>query len=95
VEADGITVRLRVQPKARRPGFGGVVVGGDGARLKLAVTAPPADGAANRAVCVALAEALGVAPSAVAVAQGAGAREKTLRVAGDPVALGARLQALA
>jgi uncharacterized protein YggU (UPF0235/DUF167 family) len=73
---------VRVQPKSRRPGLGGL--GPDGATLKVAVTEAPEDGRANRAVCAAVAEALHVAPSAVAVVQGAAARQKTLRVAGDP-----------
>ncbi|GGG19606.1 hypothetical protein GCM10010964_04780 [Caldovatus sediminis] len=55
---------------------------------------PPEDGRANRAACAAIAEALGVAPSAVTVVQGASAREKTLHVAGDPRALAERLGAL-
>jgi uncharacterized protein YggU (UPF0235/DUF167 family) len=88
-------VRVRVQPRARRPGLLGVVPAADGPRLKLAVTEAPEDGRANRAACAALARALGVAPSAVQVAQGAAAREKTLVVAGDPAALAARLETLA
>lgn len=66
----------------------------DGPRLRLSVTAAPEDGRANRAVCALLAEALGVAASAVSVAQGASAREKTIAVAGDPAALGARLEGM-
>ena len=88
-------VRVKVQPRARRPGLLGVAPGPDGPRLRLAVTEAPEDGRANRAACAALARALGVAPSAVRVAQGAAAREKTLAVAGDPAALAARLESLA
>jgi uncharacterized protein len=68
--------------------------GADGPRLGLAVVEPPEDGRANRAACAALAEALGVAPSSVGVIQGASAREKVLRVTGDPQALAARVGAL-
>ena len=88
-------MRVKVQPRARRPGLQGVAASGDGPRLRLAVTAAPEDGKANRAVCALLAEALGVAASAVTVTQGASAREKTLAVAGDAAALGARLESLA
>ncbi len=88
-------MRVKVQPRARRPGLQGVTPSGDGPRLRLAVTAAPEDGRANRAVCALLAEALGVAASAVAVAQGASSREKTIVVAGDPAALGAKLEGLA
>jgi len=58
----------------------------------MAVNEAAEDGKANRAVCVAIAKALGVAPSCVDVVQGATSREKLLRVAGDPAALVARLQ---
>lgn len=68
--------------------------GVDGPRLSLAVTEVAEDGKANRAVCAAIAKALGVAQSAVTVAQGAASREKVLRVEGDPAALVARLQEL-
>jgi hypothetical protein len=94
-EAMGVTVRIRVQPRARRPGLQGVAPSADGPRLRLAVTEPPEDGKANKAACQALAKALGVAPSLVDVVQGASAREKTLVVAGDPAALGAKLECLA
>jgi uncharacterized protein YggU (UPF0235/DUF167 family) len=94
-ESAGVAVRVKVQPKARRPGLGGVKPAADGPRLALAVADPPEDGRANRAACAALAAALGVASSAVEVAQGATSREKLLRVAGEPALLGPRLEALA
>lgn len=87
-------LRVKVQPRARREGLQGVAPSADGPRLRLAVTAAPEDGRANRAVCALVAEALGVAASAVQVAQGAGAREKTLAVAGDPAALAAKLESM-
>lgn len=93
--AEGVEVRVKVQPRARRAALGGTAPAADGLRLRVAVTEAPEDGRANRAVCAALAGALDVAPSAVEVAAGAAAREKTLRVAGDPARLGARLEALA
>lgn len=82
---------MKVQPRARRPGLGGLSPEG---ALRVAVTEPPEDGRANRAVCAAVAGALRVAPSSVVVAQGAGARLKTLRVAGDPARLLDLLQRL-
>jgi uncharacterized protein YggU (UPF0235/DUF167 family) len=89
-----VLVRVKVQPRARRPGLQGVAPSADGPRLRLAVTAAPEDGKANRAVCALLAEALGVATSLVTVAQGGAAREKTLAVAGDAATLGAKLEDL-
>lgn len=91
---DGVSVAVKVQPQARRPAVGGLVLGVNGSRLRIAVTKVPEDGRANRAACAALARALGVAPSAVAITAGAGSREKTLRITGDPAALAARLGGL-
>ena len=92
--ADGVAVAVKVQPKSRRPGLRGAVSSAGGERLRIGVTEAAEGGRANRAACVALAEALGLAPSAVHLALGATSREKTLHVAGDPAALGAKLAAL-
>ena len=86
---------MKVQPKARRPGVQGYADAVDGPRLKVAVSAAPEDGRANRAVCETLARALGVPASAVEVAQGATNREKTIAVAGDAATLITKLEALA
>ena len=94
-EADAVLVRVKVQPKSRRPGLGGVKAAADGPRLAIAVTAAPEDGRATRAACEALAGALGVAASSVTLAQGAASREKTLRVAGNPAEIVPKLEALA
>ena len=88
-------VRVKVQPKSRRPGLGGVKPAADGPRLAIAVTDAPEDGRATRAACDALAQALGVAKSSVDLVQGATSREKLLRVAGDPAALALGLESLA
>ncbi|MBR0649799.1 DUF167 domain-containing protein [Roseomonas terrae] len=94
-EHDAVLVRVKVQPKSRRPGLGGVKPAADGPRLSIAVAEAPEDGRATRAACETLARALGVAASTVALAQGAASREKILRVAGDPAALAPGLEALA
>lgn len=91
----GVLVRVKVQPKARRPGLGGVKPAADGPRLQIAVSEAPEDGRATRAACAALAAAIGVPASAVGLVQGAASREKLLRVAGDAGTLGPRLEALA
>jgi len=83
---------VKVQPRARRPGLQGRAA--DGAALAVAVSDPPEDGRANRAVCGVVAAALGRPASAVQVARGATARLKTLRIAGDPAAMAARLEQL-
>ena len=94
-EGDAVLVRVKVQPKSRRPGLGGSKASADGPRLAIAVTEAPEDGRATRAACDALARALGLANSAVELVQGAASREKTLRVAGDPAALVPVLESLA
>ena len=94
ITEDGVAVAVKVQPKARRSGCGGVAPSSDGPRLRIAVHEPAEDGRATRAACAVLAEALAVPAGAVSLAMGAVSREKLLRVAGDPDALSARLAKL-
>jgi uncharacterized protein (TIGR00251 family) len=67
---------VRVQPRARR----NEVVGWRNEMLWVRVTAPPADGLANRAVTDLLARALGLPASAVALVRGAASRDKLFRI---------------
>jgi uncharacterized protein (TIGR00251 family) len=78
-EHDGaITFEVRVAPRASRNRVIGVQ---DGA-LRVALTAPPVDGAANEALKKLLAKALGVAKSDVEILRGDRARIKVLRIHG-------------
>ena len=78
-EQDGaVTFEVRVAPRASRNRVVGIQ---DGA-LKVALTAPPIDGAANEALRKLLAKALGVAKSDVEILRGDRARTKVLRVHG-------------
>jgi len=78
-EQDGaVTFEVRVAPRASRNRVVGIQ---DGA-LKVALTAPPVDGAANEALKKLLAKALGVAKSDVEILRGDRARIKVLRVHG-------------
>lgn len=87
-------VRLKVTPKARRTAIGDSMVDPDGSlRLKVAVTAVPAGGAANDAVIALLAKEWRLPKSALTVATGAADRRKTLRIAGDATELVNRLDA--
>ncbi|MBU6498024.1 MAG: DUF167 domain-containing protein [Rhodospirillales bacterium] len=94
--ADGVVVAVKVQPKSRRPGVQGTEAEGAGAesRLRIAVAEAPEDGRATRAACAALARALDLPASAVALHSGAASRQKMLHVTGDPTLLAARLGAL-
>jgi hypothetical protein len=80
IRADGVGVAidLLVQPRASRARLGPM----HGDRVKLAVTAPPVDGAANDAVIAFLADALGVPRRAIEITAGATGRRKTVRIAG-------------
>ncbi len=85
----GLTLRVRVQPRASRDGLSGER---DGA-LVVRLTAPPVEGAANEALARLLGKALGVAPSAVRVVSGASGRNKLVSVAGvDAATARERLQ---
>jgi len=78
-EKDGaLLLRVRVQPKASRDA---VSVTAEG-QVRVALTAPPVEGAANKALCGFIARQLGVAKRCVSVKSGAKSREKTLRVEG-------------
>lgn len=80
---------VHAQPGAKQSGFAGV----HGDALKIRLAAPPLDGRANRELCRFLADACGVAPSAVEITSGEGARAKRVRVR-QPRELPAILQEL-
>jgi uncharacterized protein (TIGR00251 family) len=87
---DGLSLRVRVQPRASRDALSGEREGA----LVVRLTAPPVEGAANEALARFLGKTLGVAPSAVRVVSGAGGRNKVVRVAGlDPATARERLGA--
>jgi uncharacterized protein (TIGR00251 family) len=76
--ADALLVDIQVVPRASRVAVGPLV----GDRLRVAVTAPPVDGAANAAVIEALAAAFGVRRAAVTIVRGETGRRKTVRIEG-------------
>ena len=84
--ASGVTVALRVQPRARRT----ALENANGA-LKAAVTAAPEDGKANDAVIALLAETWRLPRSSFGIVRGLSARTKTVGIAGDPGALADRI----
>ena len=94
VAADGLRLRLRLTPRGGREGLDGVVRLADGRwALKLRVSAPPVDGAANAAVIAFMAKGLGVPRSSLDIVAGQTSRLKSLHLAGDPADLAARLAA--
>ena len=74
--ADGITFKVRVQPRAKK----NTVVGLLGNALKLKLTAPPVDGAANTMCLKFLAGLLNVPKSTLEIVSGKTGREKMIRL---------------
>jgi len=72
----GVSLKLRVQPKAAR----NQVVGYQGDTLHLRVTAPPEASKANAAVVSLLAQTLGIAKSRVRIVRGHSSRDKLVVV---------------
>jgi len=83
-----VTVRLavRLTPRGGADRVDGV--GEDGV-LRVRVTAPPVDGAANEALCRLLARELRIARGAVRVVAGEAARRKVVEVDADAAMLAA------
>lgn len=73
-----MTFEVRVAPRASRNAIMGVHEGA----LKVALTAPPVEGAANDALRKLIAKVLGVPKSNVEIIHGERARNKVLRVRG-------------
>lgn len=92
--ADGVTVAVRLTPKARANRIDGVVATESdeaAGALKARVTAAPESGKANAALLQLLSKQWKLPKSAMTVASGVKDRRKTVHVAGDPAMLAARL----
>lgn len=76
--AEGCVLPVRAQPGARRAGVQGEQAGA----LKIAVTEPPEDGRANRALVEVLRKALGVKRSQVELIGGQTSRDKRFLIRG-------------
>lgn len=86
---DGVCISLKVQPRASRNEIAGPI----GNELKINVTAPPVDSAANEAVLELLAEILGCARNQLELLRGATSRHKQVFVRGITAAqIEAKLQ---
>ncbi len=76
--AGGARLTLHIQPRGSRNAIEGL----HGEALRVRLTAPPVDGAANEALIRFLADTLRCARSALAITSGATSRRKTVEVAG-------------
>ena len=74
----GVCLSLKVQPRASRNEIAGPI----GNALKIKVTAPPVDSAANEAVLELIAETLGCARNQLELLRGATSRHKKILVRG-------------
>ncbi|MGH3729261.1 MAG: DUF167 domain-containing protein [Micromonosporaceae bacterium] len=90
----GDTVPVRVRPGASRTRVGGRYEGPYGPAVVVAVTEPPSDGRATRAVIEAVAKVLGVRRSAVSVRAGGTGRDKLLAITDPPSDLADRVAKL-
>ena len=75
---DGIFLRVRVQPRASVERVEGV----QGDHLRMRLTAPQIDGAANKACVAFLAKTLGVSRARVRIHAGVKSRDKLLHIFG-------------
>jgi uncharacterized protein (TIGR00251 family) len=91
----GVRLAVRLTPRATRNDIDGVAIGADGkAVLRIRLTAPPVDGAANAALIAFLADALSMRKGDITIHSGETGRVKLLDLSGDGTALVAKLEAL-
>jgi uncharacterized protein (TIGR00251 family) len=89
--AEGVVLPVRAQPGARKAGVQGEQAGA----LKVAVTAPPEDGRANKALLELLRELLGLKRSQLELVGGLTSRDKRVLIRGMSASnLHARLASL-
>ncbi|BCA78957.1 DUF167 domain-containing protein [Desulfuromonas sp. AOP6] len=74
----GVTIDLWVQPRASR----NEIVGPQGEELKVKLTSPPVEGAANRLCCEFFAKTFGVPKGCVRLVGGEKSRHKRLLIEG-------------
>ena len=75
---EAVTLGIRIQPRASKNGMARMADG----TLKIRLTAPPVNGAANDALVRYLADSFGVPRSAVEILSGHTARQKVVRITG-------------
>jgi uncharacterized protein (TIGR00251 family) len=76
--SETVTLSVRIQPRASK----NELVRMENGRLKIRLTAPPVEGAANEALIKLLAETLSVSKSQIEIVAGHASREKIVKVHG-------------
>ena len=93
LDKDGVRLAVRLVPRASRNGIDGIVQGADGRPiLQLRLSAPPVEGAANKALIAYLAEMLHLRKGGISIRSGETARFKILFIEGDGPAIIAKLK---
>jgi hypothetical protein len=94
ITPDGITLHIRVTPRASRTSPTGIVTDTAGRpAIALRLAAPPVDGAANEALLTYLAKTLTLRRTAITLTAGQTTRQKRLHLTGAPADLAARVRA--
>jgi len=78
VQADGVLLSVKLQPRASANEIGGAL----GGELRIKVTAPPVDAAANEALVKLLAQQLDCPRNRVEIVRGHTSRHKTIKLYG-------------
>ncbi len=78
VQPDGVLLSIKLQPRASKNEIGGAL----GDELRVKVTAPPVDAAANEALVRFLAEVLNCPRNRVALVRGHTSRHKSIKLYG-------------
>lgn len=75
---EAVTISVRVQPRASRAAVEGIKDGS----LRVRLTAPPAEGAANEQLIEVLSKEFGIRKSAIRIVKGQSSRDKLVEVVG-------------
>ena len=74
----GIVIEVKVEPRSSKKAISGIM----GDALKVKLTAPPVDGAANEQLIELISEATGVRKSSVRIIRGASSKRKVVEIEG-------------
>lgn len=75
---DGIAIEVKVEPRSSQKKIAGVSEG----VLKVKLTAPPVEGAANEQLIELIAEATGMRKSLIKIVRGGSSKRKTVEIRG-------------
>lgn len=76
---EGVLISVKVEPRSSAKGFAGVL---DGTMIKIKLTAPPSDGAANRQLIELISEATGIRKSRIEIIKGLSSKKKIIAIKG-------------